>query len=230
MPDLHETLVRIQQQRILWQRFAAEGVPPEVPIGIAQVQAIFTEVARDLAQLNEPLRRLTRESQLEYMPIGVLVQTINGLAEESDVLNNLQERSALMSTLRDLQLDPLLADLSARHVPESQVEAELEQAWWQSALESLLANDRALLGANTTVLDRLEADFRLVDEAHAAGSAQLMSWQLAENWKIGLVDWPDEAAQLKTPASSFADQLVRPADDLAAPVSHDRARLARLAL
>ncbi|HMH59596.1 MAG TPA: AAA family ATPase [Galbitalea sp.] len=195
--DMHESLVKIQQQRILWQRFVAEGVPPEVPVGIADVQSVFSETANELAQLNEPLRLLTRDSQLEYLPIGSLVQTIAGLAAESDVLNNLQERSALMSTLRDLQLDPLIADLASRHVPEVEVEAELEQAWWQSALESLLQSERALLGANTTVLDRLEADFRLVDEAHAAGSAQLLSWQLAENWKIGLVDWPDEASLLK---------------------------------
>jgi hypothetical protein len=195
--DMHESLVKIQQQRILWQRFVAEGVPPAVPVGIADVQSVFSETAAQLAQLNDPLRLLTRDSQLEYLPIGALVQKIAGLAADSDVLNNLQERSALMSTLRDLQLDPLISDLAARHVPEAQVEAELEQAWWQSALESLLASERALLGANTTVLDRLEADFRLVDEAHAAGSAQLLSWQLAENWKIGLVDWPDEASLLK---------------------------------
>ena len=195
--DMHESLVKIQQQRVLWQRFVAEGVPPAVPVGIADVQSVFSETAVQLAQLNDPLRLLTRDSQLEYMPIGALVQRIEGLAAESDVLNNLQERSALMSTLRDLQLDPLIADLAARHVPEAQVEAELEQAWWQSALESLLQTERALLGANTTVLDRLEADFRLVDEAHAAGSAQLLSWQQAENWKIGLVDWPDEASLLK---------------------------------
>jgi hypothetical protein len=195
--DLHEQLVRIQQQRILWQRFVAEGVPPEVPVGIADVQASFQEVAQDLERLNEPLRLVTRETQLQYLPLGVLVERVAELAAESDVLNNLQERSALMTTLRDLQLDPLIADLASRHVPEEQVEAELELAWWQSALESLLENDRALLGANTPVLDRLEADFRLVDEAHAAGSAQLLSWQLAENWKIALVDWPDEAQLLK---------------------------------
>jgi hypothetical protein len=213
--DMHEALVKIQQQRILWQRFVAEGVPPAVPVGIADVQSIFSETAGQLAQLNEPLRLLTRDSQLEYMPVGALVAKVSDLAAESDVLNNLQERSALMTTLRDLQLDPLISDLAARHVPEAQVEAELEQAWWQSALESLLQNDRALLGANTTVLDRLEADFRLVDEAHAAGSAQLLSWQLAENWKIGLVDWPDEAALLKkllrrSTVTSFDLQVTSP--------------------
>ena len=195
--DLHEALVRIQQQRILWQRFVQEGVPPEVPVGIADVQTSFEEVVADLDLLNGPLGLTSRETQLNYLPLGVLIESIAGLAAESDVLNNLQERSALMTTLRDLQLDPLIADLASRHVPEDQVEAELELAWWQSALESLLEADRALLGANTPVLDRLEADFRLVDEAHAAGSSQLLGWQLAENWKIGLVDWPDEAELLK---------------------------------
>ena len=129
-------------------------------------------------------------------------QSSAGLAADSDVLHNLQERSALASTAaRAASSTRCSTDLAARHVPEDQVAAELELAWWQSALESLLAADRALLGANTAVLDRLEADFRLVDEAHAAGSAQLLAWQLAENWKIGLVDWPDEAAALKRAAA-----------------------------
>ncbi|MCU1405405.1 MAG: family ATPase [Glaciihabitans sp.] len=195
--DLHEALVRIQQQRVLWQRFAAEGVPPVVPVGIADVQAAYQDVAQDLASLDEPLGAYTRDAQLAYLSIPALRERITALAAESDVLNNLQDRMALMATLRDLELGPLTADLASRHVPEAQVEAELELAWWQSALESLLAADRALLGANTPVLDRLEADFRLVDDAHAAGSAQLLAWQVAENWKIGLVDWPDEATALK---------------------------------
>ncbi|MET4782441.1 hypothetical protein ABIB56_002448 [Glaciihabitans sp. UYNi722] len=195
--DINEALTRIQQQRILWQRFVVAGVTPEVPVGIADVQVAYQHVAQDLTSLDEPLGAATRETQLVYMPIHLLLDRVEALAAESDVLHNLQERAQLRTTLRDLQLDPLLEDLASRHVPESQVAAELELAWWQSALESMLESDRALLNANTSVLDRLEADFRLVDEAHAAGSAQLLSWQLAENWSIGLVDWPDEAAALK---------------------------------
>ncbi|HEV7948341.1 MAG TPA: AAA family ATPase, partial [Glaciihabitans sp.] len=168
--DLHEALVRIQQQRVLWQRFATEGVPPQIPVGIAEVQAAYQTVAQDLALLDEPLGSFTRDSQLAYLSIAELRARIESLAADSDVLDNLQGRMALMATLQDLELGPLLDDLSSRHVPEAQVEAELELAWWQSALESLLEADRALLGANTPVLDRLEADFRLVDDAHAAGS------------------------------------------------------------
>ncbi len=195
--DLHGSLVRIQQQRVMWHRFVAEGATPQVPVGIGEVQAAYSQVAQALGALDEPLGLFEREAQLGNIPIPALVAKISGLAAESDVLHNLQERTALMANLRELQLDPLIEDLARRHVPEAQVAVELELSWWKSALEALLESDRALLGANTSVLDRLEADFKLVDEAHAAGSSQLLCWQLAENWKIGLVDWPDEANLLK---------------------------------
>lgn len=195
--DLNDALRRIQQQRFLWQRFTAEGVTPQIPVGIADLQVAHQQVMQDLAALDEPLGNQTADRQLSHLPVRDLIGTLAGLAADSDALNNLQERTALLSSLRDLDVGPLLSDLSARHVPESQVAAELELAWWRSALESLLESDRALLGANTEVLDRLEADFRLVDETHASGSAALLAWQLAENWSVGLVDWPDEAAALK---------------------------------
>ena len=195
--DMNEALRKIRDQRVLWQRFVAEGVPPQVPVGLAEVLAEFERVERDLAALDEPLGSFTPDTALANQPVQQLVSTLQGLAADSDVLNNLQERTALMTELRQLALDPLTVDLASRHVPEDQVAAELELAWWRSALESLLETERALLGANTSVLDRLEADFRLVDEAHAAGSSQLLGWQLAENWKIGLVDWPEEAQLLK---------------------------------
>nr|WP_246140095.1 AAA family ATPase [Protaetiibacter larvae] len=195
--DLHEALTGIQQQRILWQRYVAAGVTPEVPTGISDVQVAWQQVSADLAQLDAPLGRTTRETQLNALPLHELSALLGELAKESDVLHNLQERSELMQELRDLDLDELITDLAARHVPEEQVAAELELAWWRSALDGLLASDRALLGAKTEVLQRLEADFRLVDEAHAQGSAGLLAWQLSENWRIGLIDWPEEAAALK---------------------------------
>lgn len=195
--DINAALRQIQDQRMLWQRFSPEGVTPQVPIGIADVQVMHQRVMQDLATLDAPLRASLGVATLADLPIPQLLGVMKGLAAESEVLHNLQERSQLVGTLAGLELDPLLADLAARHVTEDQIAAELEQAWWRSALEILLDRERALLGANTGVLDRLEADFRLVDETHAAGSAGLLAWQLAEAWKIGLDDWPDEAAALK---------------------------------
>ena len=195
--DLNGSLTRIQQQRILWQRFVAAGAAPEIPVGIADVQVAWQRVEQDLSSLDQPLGTSVQSEQLVYLPIAELGERLAALAAESDVLHNLQERAEIRQKLRALELDGLIADLASRHVPADQVAAELELSWWQSALESLLESDRALLGANTSVLDRLEADFRLVDDAHAAGSAQLLGWQLAENWSIGLVDWPEEADALK---------------------------------
>ncbi|MGL4339704.1 MAG: AAA family ATPase [Rhodoglobus sp.] len=195
--DIHASLVQIQQQRVLWNRFVAEGATPDIPVGIGEVQAAFAQVKQDLAELDRVVALAADETTLTALAIPVLLDKLAGLAADSDVLHNLQERTALMTSLRELELDPLIDDLARRHVPEAEVAAELELSWWKSALESMLDADRALLGANISVVDRLEADFRLVDEAHIQSNAQQLSWQLAENWKIGIVDWPDEAALLK---------------------------------
>ncbi|TPW72915.1 AAA family ATPase [Schumannella sp. 10F1B-5-1] len=194
--DLHDALTRVQQQRMMWQRYVAAGVTPEVPVGIADVQVAWQQVSQDLAELDIPLDR-SGDTRLAALPIDELGSMVEGLAAESDVLDSITERSDLLSTLRHLELDGFLGDLAERHVPEDRVAAELELAWWRSALDGLLESERALLGANTGVLERLEADFRLVDEAHASGSSQLLAWQLAEDWKIGLLDWPEEADALK---------------------------------
>lgn len=220
--DMHEALQRIQQQRVLWQRFVPSGVTPSVPVGIAEVAATYQQVERDFEALDAPLGYLSRDQQLAHRPLAELHGLLDGLAAESDVLANLQERTALLQRLEKWDVGPLLSDLAARHVPQGQVAAELELAWWRSALDSLLQHDRALLGAEPDVLERLEADFRLVDEAHAAGSAQLLAWQLAENWSIGITDWPDEAAALKAllkGGSITPAQLQREAPHLSRPIA-----------
>ncbi|MGC5224813.1 hypothetical protein ACPW96_19785 [Micromonospora sp. DT81.3] len=196
VPDMHEALVRIQQQRTSWQRFVDAGVTPEVPLGLADVQVAWQRVEADLGELDRPLGR-ERAGRFGSLPVGQLVRTLAGLAAESKVFDNLVERATLRGELSRLGVEPLLAELSVRHVPENLVAGELEFAWWQSVLEHLLQNDRALLGANTSVVDRLERDFRLVDEAHAAASGPLLAWQLATQWRIAIVDQPAEAAALK---------------------------------
>lgn len=195
--DLNASLMQIQQQRTLWQRYVTSGATPEVPLGIADVQVAYQRVVADLGELDGPLGR-TGDDRLVMLPIQELIRLMSGLAADSQVMENLQERTTLINELRGKGLDPLIEDLSVRHVPERLVAAELELAWWQSALEHLLATDKALLGANTTVVNRLESDFRLVDEAHAGASGPLMAAALAESWKIGLLDHPDEAQALRT--------------------------------
>jgi hypothetical protein len=195
--DMHEALTDIQQQRVLWQRYVVAGAVPEVPVGIADLKAIFDKVSAELIVLDSALGLTGTDQAFAQLSISSLTNKVSGLAAESEVLHNLQERTSLLAHLRELDLDVLLADLSARHVPEEEVADELELAWWQSVLEGMLTNDKALLSANTTILDRLESDFRLVDDAHASANGGLLAARLAELWKIGLVDLPDEAERLR---------------------------------
>ncbi|WP_232527752.1 AAA family ATPase [Microbacterium suaedae] len=208
--DMHAALTRIQHQRSQWQHLVESVSAPEIPLGLADVQVEWQRIEDDLGKLDEALGRGTR---LAALPVTRLIRTLAGLAAESDVFENIVERAELRATLDELGLSPLLTELSVRHVDEARVGEELEFAWWQSALEHLLRTDTSLLGASTSVVDRLEKDFRLVDEAHAAASGRLLAWQLAAQWKIGIVDEPDESDRLRralmrgdvTPAQVHAD-------------------------
>ncbi|MGH2274680.1 MULTISPECIES: AAA family ATPase [Microbacterium] len=194
--DMYEALLRIQQQRTEWARLTEAGVIPEVPVGLADVHVAWQHVDAELGDLDRILQR-DEAHRLAALPLPQLLRTLAGLAAESAYFDNLVERAGIRTDLARGGLEPLMTDLSVRHVPEGQVGAELEFAWWQSALEHLLRTDRALLGANTSVVDRLERDFRLVDEAHAAASGPLLAAQLATQWRISLVDEHDEAVALK---------------------------------
>lgn len=193
--DMHESLVRVQQQRTQWQRLVEPGVTPEIPLGLDDVATAWQRVDADLASLD---RALGRTEPLSSLPIPQLLRTLSGLAAESAVFDNLVERATLRDQLAELGLEGLLTELSVRHVPEEQVAAEFEFTWWQSALEAMLRSDRALLGANTSVVDRLERDFRLVDEAHASFAGPLLASELATRWKIAIVDEAAEASALKS--------------------------------
>lgn len=192
--EMHEALLRIQQQRTQWQRYVDAGVAPQVPLGLADVQVAWQRASADLAELDAALGR---KEPLAALPVARLVRTLSGLAARSAVFDNLVERTEIRDSLASLGLSPLLSDLSVRHVPEDRVADELEFAWWQSLLERALQDDRSLLGANTAVVDRLERDFRLVDEAHTAMAGPLLAWNLASQWRIALVDEPEQAAHLR---------------------------------
>lgn len=212
--EMHEALLRIQAQRTQWQRFVDAGVAPEIPLGLADVHAAWQRVEAELAELDTALGR---REPLASLPVARLVRTLAGLAAKSDVFENLVERAQLRDRLALLGLEPLLTELSVRHVSESQVGEELEFAWWQSLLERALQDNRALLGANTAVVDRLERDFRLVDEAHAAMAGPLLAWQLANQWRIAIVDEPQQSQHLRqalTQSATTTAQVVSAAPTL----------------
>lgn len=219
IPDMYEALLRVAEQRTQWRSYAESGaVAPEVPVGIADVGRVWERAQAGLDELDRILGA-GGTPRLATLPVQQLVRTLAGLAAQSAYFDNLVERATLRTELADEGLEPLLVELSTRHVPEDGVRAEFQFAWWQSALEYALRADRALLGANTSVVDRLERDFRLVDEAHVAASGPLLAARLATQWRIGIVDHGAEADRLRRALKAgevSAAELMRVAPTLAA--------------
>lgn len=218
--DMYARLLQIQQQRVLWQRYSTVvGARPEVPVGIADVVVAYQSAYQDLDAIDRVLGHDTDAQRLRSLPLTVLARDTTELARESEVLQNIQERTAIVERLRAAHLEPLLDDLSARHVPADRVAAELEQAWWQSALERMLQTNQALLSANTGVIERLEADFRLVDDAHAGSNGPQLASKLADAWRVAVLDHRDEALALREAlraGENSIDALVQRAPSLLA--------------
>lgn len=206
--DMHEALTRIDEQRHTWQRFVDTGHPPAVPPGLAELHPLLQEVEQDVLALNNTLGR-EGDAVLTELTLEQLTELTAELAQESEVLRTLEDRAQVTETLQQWHLGPLVDDFASRHVQSDQVAAELDLAWWRAALEQLMADNADLLGQDSGILERLEADYRLVDEAHASTNAKRLAWQLAERWSVGLMDWPDESTWLKT---SLKTGKMSPAD------------------
>ena len=169
VPDMYEALVRIQQQRTEWQRHVDAGCH-------ARGAARTRRRARRLAARAMPTSPSSTASSAAPAPTGWRrCRSRSSCARSRRSPPSPTSSTTSSSARRCAPSSPRSA--SSRCSPscrcatcrEDRVAAELEFAWWQSALEHLLRSDRALLGANTAVVDRLERDFRLVDEAHAGG-------------------------------------------------------------
>ena len=196
--DMYSRLVQIQQQRVLWQRYTTvAGARPEVPLGIADVVVAYQSAYQDLDELDRVIGTSIDADRMKNLTLGGLASRVSDLAKESEVLQNIQERTTIVERMRAAHLEPLLDDLSARHVPAEDVANELELAWWQSALERMLQTNPALLSANTSVIERLEADFRLVDDAHSGANGTLLAAKLADAWRVAVLDHKHEALSLR---------------------------------
>ncbi|PTW90688.1 uncharacterized protein DUF4011 [Microbacteriaceae bacterium MWH-Ta3] len=190
--DMFAALERAHHQRTEWEARVPTGERPSVPAGITELSAALDSVDRNLAVLDSALGR-----DLRTLPLSELSDLVAELAKDSEVLNTLHERSEVSKLLREWGLGDLLADLADRHIEDSHVRAELELAWWRGVLEMLIADRHQLLGADARILDRLENDFRMVDAAHIAANAQRIARALADAWRIAIVDFADEAGQLR---------------------------------
>ncbi len=195
--DLHESLVEVQQQRTLWTRYATTERHPSVPTGLAEINIFHRQVQRQLRELAKVLAATPGKPELASVPLDVLEDTLASLAGDKQTLATLPERTLLVDEMREHGLGELLDDLAEREVSARQVGAELELAWWQSALEAMISGDDYLAMADGASLRKLEAEYRLADNAHVASGAGRLRWALSKRWRAALETMPAEADQLR---------------------------------
>ncbi len=195
--DLHTSLLEVQQQRTLWTRYALTERHPSVPTGLAEIHASYRGVEERLNELTAILRPTFGHPDLASLDLDELETLLRSLASDRDTLETLPERTLLLDEMREQGLAELLADLAAREVPVERVGSELELAWWQSALEAMISGDDYLAMSDGASLRRLEAEYRLADNAHIASGPARIRWALAERWRAAVAGRPDDAERLR---------------------------------
>ena len=179
-------------QRIQWNEMVNAAYRPSVPAGLVLLGHALAEVDADLQTLSTVFDR-----RLDAEPHAQLATFVNELASDSASIDTIHERGERGEAIRARGLAPLLDTFTGRIVTRDIIESELTLAWWRGVLEAIITDRRQLLGADTNVLDRLEHDYRLVDQAHITGNSQKIAHTLAESWRIALRDLPDQAQALK---------------------------------
>ncbi|MGF0117983.1 hypothetical protein ACQFYA_16945 [Promicromonospora sp. Marseille-Q5078] len=172
VPNLHEALVQVQEQRDVWAEHAQRGGWPTLPEGLASIEDTYEAVRIDLEALEPVLAPTTMGGHLLDLDLDGLGERLQRLAGAADALAVLPERTSLLRQARTAGVGDLVDDLTDRRVPGDLVEAELELAWWSSVFEQLLGADPVLAGQDGVGLDALARRFRELDREHLAALSQ----------------------------------------------------------
>lgn len=195
--DMHSALRSIAQQREEWHRFCTIPTPPQVPLGIADAQVAYQSFIGDLERLQAHLDPESSEQTLSKLPLEVLAKKLESLATEVESLANLGDRALVTSRLKNMGLGQLVRDLARIKVSREHLAQELEQAWWQSALEYLVSKHPQLLSYSSAEIAKLENEFRTRDAQLVATGSPLIAAELAKRWTAALAAAPEQAAALK---------------------------------
>jgi len=195
--DMHASLKAIQQQREMWQLYCTIPAAPQVPTGINEALVSYQAFVEDLDLIQAHLDPDSAEPKLLDLSLADLAGKLESLAKDTQSLQNLEERSKVLAQLRDAGLGALARDLSRLHTVKEHIALELEQAWWQSALESVISRDGSALGYTPHQIESNELRFRAAKAAQIQMGSKTLANELAGRWKSALAAVPAEADSLK---------------------------------
>ena len=198
VPNLHEALMKVQDQLTGWNQWTTSKRNPVIPPGVESLADDTHKLYEDLNRLQDMLAPASTEAHhLTKIDPGELHDVLSQLVNDAQTLHTLPERTIVIDQLTEQGLDELLVDFQARGVTADQVTLELEVAWWQSALEAMISADEHLAATTGKQLTRLEEEFRIADTAHLESGPSRVRHQLATRWEQATNNYPDAAGSLR---------------------------------
>jgi hypothetical protein len=195
--DMHESLKAIQIQRDAWGKYCLVAKPPQVPLGIKEAQQALNSFVSELGELQALLSDVTMSEPLISQPLTELTKTLRSLSEDTKILDNYDERSMTIQRLEEAGLGPLAVELANLHTSKEDLQAELELAWWKSALETLLERSGRSLAADSDQIVQIERRFATAEKELIEAGSKTVAYGLSGKWKQALENHPSEAQTLK---------------------------------
>ncbi|WP_263117804.1 hypothetical protein [Cellulomonas fimi] len=194
--DLHAALANAQHQREVWRRHCAAGGWPQLPAGMAQIDAEYQRLRADLDALAPVLAGTPEGGELASTPVAQVAERMTRLLAGADSLPAVPERSRLVRDLQAAGLEPLLYDLADRRVPAWLVGPELLLAWWSTVFEQIITADPALAGYDGRTLGRLVSEFRQLDLAQIQALAGPVRSRAAGHSRTAMEQHPEQTEAL----------------------------------
>ncbi|OKL47847.1 hypothetical protein BSR29_04970 [Boudabousia liubingyangii] len=160
--DLHEQLVRAQKQRNQWTEYSEAGGWPRIPSELEEMQALAKQIASDLELLQGAFET---EAPLEQIGISQLIELVERLNKEPSGAYTQPALVEIRQRLQALGLTEFVTDIRNRAVVPELIVAELDLAWWASALNLILSAEGGFQALEGPVLDSLTASLRRLDRA-----------------------------------------------------------------
>jgi len=191
--DLHELATTALATRNTWADMG--GGVPRVPDGL-------TDIADQLRRASEGLDRLEALAgrPLAESSFDEVMGHLDRLYEDRETLAKLPELHRLRHELEEAGLKQLLRELEDR-TPETAARSALESVWLRSLFDQLVLADPILTRIDGDGLDRLVAEFQLLDRDHLETAADRIRRIAAERATASRDDYPDQAQLVQRQAS-----------------------------
>jgi hypothetical protein len=205
--DLNESLVAASTQREEWRKYSLSETSPDVPSGINDVLVAYQAFIADLNALQQHLEDDEAAKPLAAMTLSDLKAALNSMATEVRPLQNLAEKNALRAELKAAGLTMLSRNLAELKVNREHIALELDLAWWQSALEYLIARDQSVMTYTREQIDAIEHAYTQAGSTLVSLGAASIAQAAAKRWHDSIAEHSIESQALKAVLKSRTADL-----------------------